>query len=414
MSVLDVAGASIAITALLAWINRKYVGLPLTIGVMGIALLLSTLLLALDRAGFGLLRGYETGLIASIDFSQVLMQGMLSILLFAGALHVDLSELKAYRWQVAMLAAVGTMASTVLVGFGLWYLLPLTGIALSLPYCLVFGALLAPTDPVAVLGILKSAGAPGSLEIVITGESLFNDGVGVALFSLLYVMAAGGHAPTFADGALLLLREAGGGIGFGLMLGYLTYRMLKSLDSYQEEVLITLAAVIGGYALADRLQVSGPLAMVVTGLIVGNHGRALAMSSRTRAHVDMFWELLDAIFNAVLFVLLGLEIVVIPLSRALLLSGAAVIVLVLVSRLLTSGLPVALLHRLIRLPQGSWQVLTWGGLRGGISVALALSLPAGNERAIVITLTYVVVVFSILVQGLSIGKVVRRLVPCSS
>lgn len=414
MSALDVAGASIAITALLAWINRKYVGLPLTIGVMGIALLLSTLLLVLDRAGFGFLRDYEVTLIASIDFSQVLMQGMLSILLFAGALHVDLSALKAYRWQVGTLAAVGTMASTVLVGFGLWYLLPLTGIALSLPYCLVFGALLAPTDPVAVLGILKLAGAPSSLEIVITGESLFNDGVGVALFSLLYAVAAGGHTPTFADGALLLLREAGGGIGLGLMLGYLAYRMLKSLDSYQEEVLITLAAVIGGYALAYRLQVSGPLAMVVTGLIVGNHGRALAMSNRTRAHVDMFWELLDAVFNAVLFVLLGLEVVAIPLSRALLLSGAAVVVLALVSRLLTSGLPVALLHRLFQLPKGSWQVLTWGGLRGGISVALALSLPAGNERAIVITLTYVVVVFSILVQGLSIGKVVRRLVPCSS
>jgi len=414
MSVLDVVGASIAITALLAWINRKYVGLPLTIGVMGIALLLSALLLTLDRAGFGFLRGYETALVGSIDFSRVLMQGMLSILLFAGALHVDLSELKAYRWQVATLAAFGTMASTVLVGLGLWYLLPLTGIALSLPYCLVFGALLAPTDPVAVLGILKSAGAPGSLEIVITGESLFNDGVGVALFSLLYVMAAGGHAPTFADGVLLLLREAGGGIGFGLILGYLTYRMLKSLDSYQEEVLLTLAAVIGGYALADRLQVSGPLTMVVTGLIVGNHGRALAMSNRTRAQVDMFWELLDAIFNAVLFVLLGLEVVTIPLSRALLLSGAAVVILALVSRLLTSGLPVALLHRQFRLPKGSWQVLTWGGLRGGISVALALSLPAGNERAIVITLTYLVVVFSILVQGPSIGKVVQRLVPCSS
>lgn len=413
MSVLDVAGATIAIAALLAWINRKYVGLPLTIGVMGIALLLSVLLLSLDRIGFGFLHNNEAALVASIDFSQLLMQGMLSILLFAGALHVDLSELKAYRWQVGTLAAAGTMLSTVLVGFGLWYLLPLTGIVLSLPYCLVFGALLAPTDPVAVLGILKSAGAPSSLEIVITGESLFNDGVGVALFSLLYAMAAGGRAPTFAEGALLLLREAGGGIGLGLVLGYLAYRMLKSLDSYQEEVLITLAAVIGGYALAYRLQVSGPLAMVVTGLIVGNHGRALAMSNRTRAHVDMFWELLDAIFNAVLFMLLGLEIVLIPFSRALLLSGAVVIGMALGARLLTTGLPVALLHRWLRLPQGAWEVLTWGGLRGGISVALALSLPAGTERGIVIALTYVVVVFSILVQGMSIGPVVRRLVPCS-
>lgn len=268
----------------------------------------------------------------------------------------------------------------------------------------MFGALLAPTDPVAVLGILKSSGAPDSLELVITGESLFNDGVGVALFSLLYMTAAGGGAPTLSDSAVLLLREAGGGLGMGLVLGYLTYRMLKSLDSYQEEVLITLAAVIGGYALADRLQVSGPLAMVVTGLIVGNRGRALAMSNRTRTHVDMFWELLDAIFNAVLFVLLGLEIVLIPFSPALLVSGAAVIAIALGARLLTAGLPVALLRRWLRLPQGAWQVLTWGGLRGGISVALALSLPAGTERGIVIALTYVVGVFSILVQGMSIGS----------
>jgi CPA1 family monovalent cation:H+ antiporter len=270
--------------------------------------------------------------------------------------------------------------------------------------------LISPTDPIAVMGILKSAGAPQELELVIAGESLFNDGVGVVIFSLLLGMLASGVTPTPGQGLELLLREAGGGLLFGLVLGYVTFRLLKSVDNYQVEVLLTLGAVTGGYALASTLHVSGPLAMVVAGLIIGNHGRALAMSDTTRRYLDMFWELIDVILNAMLFVLIGMEVllVVFP-ANTLVVAGVAVAV-TLLARLLTVGLPVGLLKRAFNLPRGSWKVLTWGGLRGGISVALALSLPVGSERNTVVALTYCVVVFSILVQGLSIGYVARKAV----
>lgn len=409
---LDIAAVFLSITAIFAYLNRRHIGLPPTIGVMVIALALSLITIGLDKAGFAMLRNYEESLLRSIDFSELLMQGMLSFLLFAGALHVDLSELRAYRWQIALLAMGGTVASTFLVGIFLWYSLSFTNLALPLSYCLLFGALISPTDPIAVMGILKSAGAPKDVELVIAGESLFNDGVGVVLFSLLMTMVISGETPTFADSAMLLLEEAGGGILLGLAIGYLSYRMLKNIDSYQEEVLITLAAVIGGYALAARLHISGPLAMVVVGLIIGNHGRALAMSEKTRAHIDMFWELIDEILNAILFVLIGLEIVVIAFSKGLVAGGIIAILITLFARLITAGMPISILRPMFRLPRGAWKVVTWGGLRGGISVALALSLPLSPERDILVGLTYMVVVFSILAQGLTIGAVVRKSIPC--
>jgi CPA1 family monovalent cation:H+ antiporter len=406
---LDITAACLVVTALLAYLNHRFVRLPNTIGVMVIALVLSLAIVALNAFGLDAgLHHYEESLLRSIDFSTVLMQGMLSFLLFAGALHVDLSELKAYRWQVGALAVFGTLVSTLLVGFGLWLVLPWLGISLSLTYCLLFGALISPTDPIAVMGILKSAGAPRNLELVIAGESLFNDGVGVVIFTLLLGMLAQGGAPEPGAAFELLLHEAGGGLLFGLVLGYVTFRLLKSVDQYQVEVLLTLAAVVGGYAAAARLHVSGPLAMVVTGLVIGNHGRALAMSDTTRRYVDMFWELIDEILNAVLFVLIGMEVVLIVFSAPLLAAGAAATAITLLARALTVGLPVGALAGLFRLPPGASRVLTWGGLRGGISVALALSLPAGPGRETVLALTYCVVVFSILVQGLSIGRVVRH------
>ena len=404
---MDIIAVCLVITALMAYVNHRFIGLPTTIGVMTIALVLSLGFVVLDHLGFGMLRQMEQPLLQSIDFSDVLMQGMLSLLLFAGALHVDLSELKAHRWPIAVLAIASTCLSTVLIGFSAWYLLPLVGIALPLPYCLAFGALISPTDPVAVMGILKSAQAPASLEVVISGESLFNDGVGVVLF-VLVVSMLGGEVPTFESSARLLLQEAGGGILFGLALGFIAFRLLKSIDSYQEEVLITLAAVVGGYALANILHVSGPLAMVVAGLLIGNHGRALAMSDTTRKHLDMFWELIDAILNSILFVLIGMEVMLIDFSYAVLLPALIVIAITLAARLLTVAAPIALLGRFAGLPPGAWKVLTWGGLRGGIAVALALSLPAGAGREIVLTLTYCVVIFSILVQGLTISAVTRR------
>jgi len=405
---LDIAAACLVVTALLAYLNHRFVHLPTTIGVMVIALGLSLVIVALDIVGVShALRTYEESLLRSIDFSDVLMQGMLSLLLFAGALHVDLSELKALRWPVASLALIGTLVSTFIVGYGLWVALPWVGLELALIYCLLFGALISPTDPIAVMGIVKSAGAPKNLEHVIAGESLFNDGVGIVIFTLLLGMLVSGSEPSVGSAMALLAREAGGGIAFGLVLGYLTYRLLKSVDEYQVEVLLTLAAVTGGYALARYWHISGPLAMVVTGLIIGNQGRALAMSDNTRRYLDMFWELLDEILNAVLFVLIGMEVLLISFSLPVLVAGTVAIVVTLLARCLTVGLPVAAFGSRFGLPAGSWRVLTWGGLRGGISVALALSLPVGPHRDTVLTLTYCVVVFSILVQGLTIGRVVR-------
>lgn len=406
---LDIAAVCLVVTAVLAYINHRFVGLPTTIGVMVTALVMSLGLVGLDVIGIDYgLRQYEESLLRSIDFSDVLMQGMLSLLLFAGALHVDLSELRAYRWQVGALAIVSTLASTLVVGACLWLALPLVGLPMPLLYCLLFGALISPTDPIAVMGILKTAGAPKSVELVIAGESLFNDGVGVVIFALLLGVLTQGTTPDAGHALELLAHEAGGGLVFGLVLGYVTYRLLKSVDNYQVEVLLTLAAVMGGYALASRLHVSGPLAMVVAGLVIGNHGRAYAMSDTTRHYVDLFWELIDEILNALLFVLIGMEVLLISFSASVLVAAAVAIAVTLFARLVTVGLPVRVMRGAFKLPAGAWKVLTWGGLRGGISVALALSLPAGPQRDIVLALTYCVVVFSTLGQGLTIGRVVRK------
>lgn len=404
---LDIVAICLVTTALLSYVNHRWIRLPITIGVMAIAMSLSLAIVLLDSLGLSsAIHDQELTFLRSLDFSELLMQAMLSFLLFAGALHIKLASLRRYQWQIGTLAVAGTILSTAAVGFGMWLVLPLLGVQLPLLYCLLFGALISPTDPIAVMGILKSAQAPKDLELVIAGESLFNDGVGVVLFSLFMGMLASGGTPTLGMAFSLLMREAGGGLLLGAILGYLTYLMLKNIDQYHVEVLLTLAAVTGGYSLANRLHVSGPLAMVVAGLVIGNCGRNYAMSDTTRRYVDMFWELLDEILNAVLFVLLGMEVVMITFTLPLLLAGAVAIVVTLVARATTVGLPVAAAARWFGLPGGAALVLVWGGLRGAISVALALSLPPGPERDIVLTLTYCVVVFSILGQGLSLGKVV--------
>ena len=406
---LNILASCLVITALLAYLNYRFVGMPTTIGVMAVSLVVSLSLVGLDAIGVAHnARLYAESLLHSIDFPELLMHGLLSLLLFAGALHVDLSELKAFRWQVGMLAVFGTLFSALVVGFGMWIALPLANLHLPLMYCLLFGALISPTDPIAVMGILKSARAPRELELVIASESLFNDGVAVVIFSLLLGITSSGLTPSFGQVFELFGHEAVGGLLFGLALGYLTFRLLRSVDNYKLEVLLTLAAVTGGYALASKLHVSGPLAMVVTGLIIGNHGRSLAMSDKTRHHLDMFWELIDEILNATLFVLIGMEVLLIVFSGNELLGAILAVVVTLLARLVTVGLPARLLVRVVNLPRGSWKVLTWASLRGGIPVALALSLPGGPERDTVVALTYGVVMFSILAQGLSIGYVTRK------
>jgi len=406
---LEITATCLVLTALLAYLNFRFIQLPITIGVMVTALLLSLGIIVLDLIGvdFGLHHKMED-MLRAIDFSNVLMQGMLSFLLFAGALHIDLSELRAYRWQVLVLAVFSTLLSTFIVGLAAWYVLPYLGISLPLPYCLLFGALISPTDPIAVMGILKSAGIPKNLELVISGESLFNDGVGVVIFSILMSMLLVGEAPSFHEGLGLLMHEAGGGLLYGLLIGYITFYLLRSIDNYQVEVMITLAAVMGGYVLASKLHVSGPLAMVVAGLVVGNHGRELAMSDTTRLYVDMFWEMIDDILNAVLFVLIGMEVMLIAFSWGLLAAGLAMVIMTLIARGLTVWMPVHYLPGYFKLPRGAGLVLTWGGLRGGISVALALSLPSGGERDVILSLTYCIVVVSILVQGLTVGKLAEK------
>jgi CPA1 family monovalent cation:H+ antiporter len=334
---------------------------------------------------------------------------MLSFLLFAGALHVNLFDLARQKWVIATLATAGVLGATVLVGSSVFVLFWLLGLDVPFIYCLLFGALIAPTDPIAVLGILKSAGAPKSLEVKITGESLFNDGVAVVTFLVLSEIAFGGEQVTMSGVLELFAKEAMGGLLFGLAAGSIAYLMLRRVDNYQVEVLITLALAAGSYAAAEHLHISAPITVVVAGLLIGNHGRNGAMSQLTQQHLDNFWELVDEVLNAVLFVLIGLEILVLTLSAQYLLAGILTIPLVLLSRTVSAGLPIAFMRRFRSFSPGVVAILTWGGLRGGISVALALSLPAGETRDLLVTVTYCVVVFSILVQGLTLGPVVRAM-----
>jgi len=379
----------------------------MTIGVMLIGLLMSLGLLALKPLGLDLTI-QASAILGAIDFNQTLMHGMLSYLLFAGALHVNLTDLANQKWLIASLATLGVLASTAIIGVLLWFILGLLGIDLPFIYCLVFGALISPTDPIAVLAILRTANAPKSLETKITGESLFNDGIGVVIFLLVSGFAFGGIDITVSSVIIFFLEEALGGVVFGFIVGGITYAMLKRVDNYQVEILLTLALVTGGYALAEALHFSAPIAVVVAGLMIGNHGRMLAMSENTREHLDTFWELIDEILNAVLFVLIGLEILVITFESQLLVAGGLAIVIVLFARFISVGVPVFFIRKFRELTPGVTKILTWGGLRGGISVALALSLPASAEREIILAITYCVVVFSILVQGLTIGKLIKR------
>ncbi|MEG9304857.1 sodium:proton antiporter [Psychrobacter celer] len=411
LTILEISAIFLSITALLTYVNHRFIGLPTTIGVMVISIVLSIGAIFLGFLGFDQLIDYEVSLLEQLDFTEVLLDGMLSMLLFAGALHVNISDLKRYRLPIGILACVGTLVSALLIATALYLMLPFFGFGLPFLWCLLFGALISPTDPIAVMGILSSAGAPKSLETVIAGESLFNDGIGVVIFVLLLGILSSGDIPTANYVAHTLAVEAGGGIVFGLVLGAILYYMLKSIDSYQEEVLLTLAGVIGGYALASHWHLSGPLAMVMMGLMVGNRGRALAMSDKTRHYIDLFWELIDEILNAILFVLIGLEVVMIAYSGNLFIAAGLTIVIALLARFIVVGMTTKTLQRQLDLPTGAWKVLTWGGLRGGISVALVLQLPMGAERDILLALTYAVVIFSILVQGLSVGKVAKSIAP---
>lgn len=414
MEFFEIIAVLLTITAAFSWINHRFLRLPTTIGLMLVSLLFSIGFLVAGSLmpGLGVIERMVS-LVRSIDFNLTLMVGMLSFLLFAGSLHVDLNDLLQQKWRIGIFATVGVVMSTLMVGTIMFYLLGLFGLGMPLLYCLLFGAIISPTDPIAVLGILRSAKAPRSLEVKITGESLFNDGVGVVVFMAILGLIEGhgaGHGAAHSGGVAgvlaLFFTEAMGGVIFGLALGYFGYILLKGVDNYQVELLITLALVSGGYALALNMHVSGPIAMVVAGLLIGNHGRWFAMSQRTREHLDMFWEFVDDVLNSVLFVLMGLELLVVSLSLPNILMGALAVPVVLGARFVSLAIPVLVMSRFSAFTPGALRVMTWGGLRGGISVALALSLPEGPERAVILTMTYTIVVFSILVQGLTVKYLV--------
>jgi len=408
-SIIDVAAILISISALFAYINHRFIGLPTTIGVMMIAMLLSLLVYLFGLLGFADLHDQVTLMLGSIDFNKTLLHGMLSFLLFAGALHVNLNDLRKQQWVILSLATVGVCLSTVLLGTIAYYLLGALSCHLPYTYCLLFGALVSPTDPIAVMATVKRLGINKDLETTIAGESLFNDGVGVVVFVVLLMLLQNPDSITVTHVVWVFLEEAVGGILFGILLGALGYYLTNSIDNYKVEVLITLAIVMGGYGLAMYIHTSGPIAIVVAGLMTGNVIRQRAMSDQTRNSVDDFWELIDEILNVLLFALIGLEMLIIPFEAQWLIAGLLLIPIMLLVRVFSVGIPVRLIALRRKVAPHLVKILVWGGLRGGISVALALSLPVGEHRDLILFLTYIIVVFSIVVQGLTIGPFIRRL-----
>ncbi|MDQ6609684.1 MAG: sodium:proton antiporter [Bacteroidota bacterium] len=399
----------IVLTAAFSYINSRFIKLPPTIGVMLISLLCSLAILAVGKFDPELIK-HPVAIINSLDFEALLMRIMLSFLLFAGAIHIDVTKLKKEITPIAMYATLGVVLSTTIIGTVMYFIIGWFGLSFPFIYCLLFGALISPTDPIAVLGILKDAKIPPSLEIKIAGESLFNDGVGVVIFvGMLEVANMGTENISFGQVAGLFLKEAGGGVLWGLLLGYSGFYLIRSIDNYQVEVLITLAMVMGGYLFASYLHISGPLAMVVAGIITGNKGKEEAMSNLTRDYLNKFWELVDEILNSLLFLLIGLEMIVLTFKSSTIWIGLLAIVVVLLARLISVFLPTFILSFRRSFERNLIPVLTWGGLRGGISIALALSLPKGAYRDIIVSITYIIVVFSILVQGLTIGRLAKRL-----
>lgn len=436
---LDIPAILLGLAALFGALNYWFVKLPHTIGLVVIALVASLAVVALDLVVPTLgLSARVNGFLESLDFNVTLMQGMLSFLLFAGALHVDLGQLLSRKWTILVLASFGVVLSSLIIGGGFWLTATALGLSLPLIVCLVLGVIVTPTDPVAVLGLLKTLKVPAHLKAKIAGESLFNDGVAVVLFSIVVVLAfggygahgaegshgaegdhgAGGSSLTFTYGLWLFAKEAIGGALLGLVGGLIAFWVIRRIDDHVLEVIITLALVTGAYSIALHLHLSGPIAMVIAGLLIGNQGTALAMSDKTRDHLEKFWELIDEILNSVLFLLIGLEIVFILQNAGSGVSVPVIIVLVVVVILLSVGarftaifLPLQVKALNSEVSRGTVPILTWAGIRGGISVALALSLPESPERGLLLLVTYCVVLFSVIVQGLTVERVIKRYFP---
>ncbi|MDX5422718.1 MAG: sodium:proton antiporter [Hymenobacteraceae bacterium] len=409
MELFHIFSAILAISAVFAYINQKFIKLPGAIGLLLAGLLLSVLVQVLGEVS----PGFETlveGQLREIDFSEILLEFMLSFLLFAGALHTDLEKLAAAKWPILVFATIGVLISTFMTGTAFYYLLQLFGLSVDYIYCLLFGALISPTDPIAVLGILKKANIPKSLEVSITGESLFNDGVGVVVFLTIFQIAQQGITNIESSFVVeLFVKEVGGGIGLGLLIGYIAFHFMKRIDHYQTEVLISLAVVMGGYSLAQQFHFSGPLAMVAAGILIGNQGTQHAMSKITADYLTKFWEMVDEVLNAVLFVLIGLELMLIPFKTEYILIGVITTVVVLVVRYTALAIPSYTLRFHRAFSPYTLPIMTWGGLRGGISIALALALTAEMHRELIVAITYAVVLMSLTIQGLTIEPFIKRL-----
>ena len=415
MDYYSIASILIVISAVFGYINVRFLKLPTTIGLMLITIILTILLLIIGQFNDTLLL-QEKEFISSIDFETILLDVMLSFLLFAGALHTNFEQLRVQRAPVLVFATLGTLTSTFLVGILIYFLLQILGLNVELIYCLLFGALISPTDPIAVLGILKKANAPKILETKIVGESLFNDGVGVVVFLTIFSLAASPNSDLgFTHVIKLFAEEVIGGIALGLILGWITYKLLKSIDDYEVEVIITIATVMGGTMLAEHLHTSAPLAMVTAGLFVGNDRvRESAMSESVETYIDKFWELIDVLLNTILFVLIGMEMLILTLNFNAIVAGLIAVPLVLLCRYLSLWFPIKFFAKKLGFVRNTNLIMTWGGLRGGISIALALSLKPEMHRELFLVITYVIVIFSIIGQGLTVESIIKKFTSTNS
>lgn len=398
--------ALIVLASIFAYLNYRFLKLPSTIGIMVIAIVVSIFLVMFGEAVLPRTFGHLNKLMNSIDFTEVLMGAMLNFLLFAGGIHININDLKEQFRPVLIFSTAGVVISTFIVGFGMFYLLPFLGIQLPFIYCLVFGALISPTDPVAVLSILKQANVSKSLETKVAGESLFNDGMAVVVFTVVLQLAIGKEVDLGVESiGLLLMKEAGGGILLGVVLGWITSRLMREVDDYIISVLVTLSVVMGGYLIARQMHISGPLTMVAAGLFMGNFNVRFKMKSVTQDYLIKFWELIDEILNAVLFLFIGFELLMIKDLKHFMVPGLLAIAVVLFARLISIWVPARFMSLRTRFSPQTIKVLVWGGIRGGVSIALAMSIPKSEYSEIILSITYCVVVFSIIVQGLTIAKV---------
>ena len=398
--------ALIVLASIFAYLNYRFLKLPRTIGIMVIAIVVSIFLVSFGETVLPKTFGHLNKLMGSIDFTEVLMGAMLNFLLFAGGIHINIDDLKEQFMPVVIFSTAGVVISTFLVGLGVYYLLPLVGLKLPFIYCLVFGALISPTDPVAVLSVLKQANVSKSLETKVAGESLFNDGMAVVVFTVVLQLAIGKDIDLSAESIILLLgKEAGGGLLLGVVLGWVTSRLMREVDDYIISVLVTLSVVMGGYLIARQMHISGPLTMVAAGLFMGNFNVKFNMKSVTQDYLIKFWELIDEILNAVLFLFIGFELLMIKDLKHYMIPGLVAIIVVLLARFVSIWGPTKFMSFKTRFSPQTVKVLVWGGIRGGVSIALAMSIPKSEYSSVILSITYCVVVFSIIVQGLTIAKV---------